>query len=51
MVACVLWVDDCCVCGPKEVALQVVKDFARLWDCKDLGELKEYVGCKVERTN
>jgi hypothetical protein len=22
-----------------------------LWDCKDLGELKEYVGCKVDRTN
>jgi len=27
-----------------------VKDFTSLWDCKDLGELKEYVGCKVDRT-
>eukprot|EP00536_Pseudo-nitzschia_multiseries_P002216 jgi/Psemu1/5119/gm1.5119_g len=26
-----------------------VRDFTRLWDCKDLGELSEYVGCKVER--
>ena len=30
--------------------LQAVKDFTRLWDCKDLGELKEYVGCKVDWT-
>ena len=28
-----------------------MKDFTSLWDCKDLGELKEYVGCKVERTD
>ena len=27
-----------------------MKDFTSLWDCKDLGELKEYVGCKVDRT-
>ena len=27
-----------------------LKDFTSLWDCKDFGELKEYVGCKVDRT-
>ena len=27
-----------------------MKDFTSLWDCKDLGELKEYVGCKVDQT-
>ena len=47
----ILWVDDCCICGSKEAVLQAVKDFTSLWDCKDLGELKEYVGCKVERTD
>ena len=47
----ILWVDDCCLCGEKHAVLQqAVKDFTILWDCKDLGELKEYVGCKVERT-
>ena len=44
------WVDDCCITGPKILVLQTVKDFMSLWDCKDLGELNEYVGCEVERT-
>ena len=51
MVLFILWVDDCCICGEKQSVLQAVKDFTSLWDCKDLGELKEYVGCKVERTD
>ena len=50
MVLFILWVDDCCICGDKKAVLQAVKDFTSLWDCKDLGELKEYVGCKVDRT-
>ena len=50
IVVFILWVDDCCICGEKQAVLQAVKDFTSLWDCKDLGELKEYVGCKVERT-
>ena len=50
MVLFILWVDDCCICNNKEAVLQAVKDFTRLWDCKDLGELKEYVGYKVDRT-
>ena len=51
MVLFILWVDDCCICGDKQSVLQAVKDFIGLWDCKDLGELKEYVGCKVDRTD
>ena len=50
MVLFILWVDDCCLVGDKAAVLQAVKDFTSLWDCKDLGELKEYVGCKVDRT-
>ena len=46
----ILWVDNCCISGKKDAVLQAVKDFTSLWDCKDLGELKEYVGCKVDRT-
>ena len=50
MVLFILWVDDCCICGNKEAVLQAVKDFISLWDYKDFGELKEYVGCKVNQT-
>ena len=50
MVLFILWVDDCCLVGDKAAVLQAVKDFTSLWDCKDLGELKEYVGCKVDQT-
>ena len=50
MVLLILRADDCCLCGNKEAVLQAVKDFTSLWDCKDLGELKECVGCKVDRT-
>ena len=27
-----------------------MNDFTSLWDCKDLGELKEHIGCKVDWT-
>ena len=50
MILFILWVDNCCICGDNELVLQAVKDFTSLWDCKDLGELKEYVGCKVDQT-
>ena len=50
MVIFLLWVDDCCITGPKNLVLKTVKEFTNLWDCKDLGELKEYIGCRVERT-
>ena len=50
MVLFILWVDDCCICGKKESVLQAVKDSTSLWDYKDLGELREYVGCKVDLT-
>ena len=46
----ILWVDDYCICSNKDAVLQAVKDFTSLWDCKDLGELKVYVGCKVDWT-
>jgi hypothetical protein len=50
MVIFLLWVDDCCITGPKDLVLKTVKEFTNLWDCKDMGELKEYIRCKVERT-
>ena len=51
MVLFILWVDDCCICGPKEAVLQAIKDFSLVFGIiRILGELKEYVGCKVNHT-
>lgn len=44
-----LWIDDCLVAGPKEKVKTLVERFMELFTCEDQGELKEYVGCKVER--
>ena len=44
-----LWEDDCLLTGPKEKVLKAKTKFMRLFDCKDIGEMKEYVGCVIER--
>ena len=43
------WVDDCVTCGNKD-AVEIERDKLKgIFDCEDLGEMKEYIGCKVER--
>ena len=49
LAAFLLWADDCCLAGPKEIADENVTEFMSLFTCKDLGELKEHAGCRVER--
>ena len=44
----VSWVDDCFVCGEDSNVAQAKRDMKNEFDCDDLGDLKEYVGCKVE---
>ena len=44
-----LWVDDCLLTSPKEKVIKAKTKFMRLFDCKDIGEMKEYVGCVIER--
>jgi len=44
-----LCVYDCLLTGPKEKVLKAKTKFIRLFDCKDIGEMKEYVGCVIER--
>ena len=44
-----LWVDDCLIAGPKEQVLKAKENMKQLFDCDDVGEMTEYVGCKVER--
>ena len=41
------WVDDCLVTGPENVVKREKEKMKQLFDCDDIGELKEYVGCKI----
>jgi hypothetical protein len=43
------WVDDCLIVGKKECVLKAKERFKNHFDCDEVGELKEYVGCKLER--
>jgi hypothetical protein len=49
LVLWVTWVDDCLVCGNKEAVMEAKKDLMSRFDCDEVGELTEYIGCKVER--
>jgi hypothetical protein len=49
LVLWVTWVDDCLVCGKKEAVLEAKKDLMSRFDCDEVGELTEYIGCKVDR--
>ena len=44
-----MWVDDCLIAGPKAKVIHAKDKMLSMFDCKDLGEMKEYVGCRVER--
>ena len=43
------WVDDCVNIGPKEEVMKSKDILISLFDCEDVGEFNEYVGCKLER--
>jgi hypothetical protein len=49
LVMCLSWVDDCFITGPKGAALKLKMDMMTNVDCDDGGELKEYVGCKIDQ--
>ena len=42
------WVDDNLVVGEETTVKEEKEKFKKLFECEDTGELKEYVGCKVE---
>ncbi len=50
MVLIVSWIDDNLIIGPKNVVEKTKKDLMERFDCKDCGDIKEYMGCKIERT-
>jgi hypothetical protein len=43
------WVDDCLVAGKKLGVLIAKGQMTARFDCEEIGEVDEYVGCKVER--
>eukprot|EP00957_Ditylum_brightwellii_P026963 2038523-Ditylum_brightwellii.AAC.1 len=43
------WINDCMVWGPKSVVPAESKAFTNQFECDDVGEVNEYVGCKIER--
>lgn len=47
----VIWVvvvDDCNGTGPEEALLESKRQFMEIFACDDQGEMKEYIGCKVD---
>jgi hypothetical protein len=48
LVLWISWVDDCLTVGSKEAAKQAKQQMMDHFDCDEIGELKEYVGCKVD---
>ena len=49
LVICIPWLDDCLLAGPnKRTQLAKIKMMS-LVECEEMGEMKEYIGCKIER--
>jgi len=43
------WVDDCLITGKKDRVIEAKRAMMSMFECDEVGELKEYVGCKLER--
>jgi Reverse transcriptase (RNA-dependent DNA polymerase) len=48
LVIWLLWVDDCLICGPRDQVEIAKQNMMKRFECDEVGELKEYVGCKVD---
>lgn len=44
----IAWVDDCLIAGSKQEVLKAKTKMKQLFDCTKVGELKEYIGWKIE---
>ena len=44
----ICWVDDCMIVGPKDEVLKAKNDMKTFFEVDDTGEMKEYVGMKLD---
>ncbi len=51
LIVWISWVDDCLVAGAKKGVLFAKGQMTERFDCEELGEVDEYVGCKVDRNH
>jgi hypothetical protein len=49
LIVWISWVDNCLVAGKKPGVLIAKGQMTAQFDCEEIGEVGEYVGCKVER--
>jgi hypothetical protein len=49
LVVWISWVDDCLVCGKQSGVLVAKKQMMDGFNCDEIGNMDEYVGCKVKR--
>jgi hypothetical protein len=42
------WIDDCIAIGKKSVVEQECARLMSLFDCDNVGSMKEYIGIKIE---
>ncbi len=50
LVLIVSWIDDNLIIGSKKAVEKAKKELMQRFNCKDCGDLEEYMGCKIERT-
>jgi hypothetical protein len=49
MVIWTSWIDDCLVVEPKKAMRKAKKSMTKRINCDIMGNMEEYVGCKLER--
>jgi hypothetical protein len=50
LVLIVSWIDDSLIIGFKKEFEKTKKDIMERFECKDCGDIEEYMGCKIVRT-
>lgn len=43
------WIDDCACFGKESAVEDSRNEMMKLFDCDDVGDMDEYVGCKINR--
>jgi hypothetical protein len=49
LIVMLLWVDEFAIFGPDELVPGIKNHLLSLFNCNNVGEMKEYVGCRIDR--